>query len=178
MAGAPRPHRRRGKRPHPLPPNHAPLPNTLNTGPITCAPPRQAIHLPPRGAEGHRSSSMARSRRWASRRRVLRRYGTTPACLSAVHYPPPCWPAEHAAPGRAAPRAWLRPAHYRHRRLTTPTPAGNGGVRTIWDLWILDLFGIWKFEDLCIRRLGDCCDFVDNRFFGNRFDFVQHRFGC
>jgi hypothetical protein len=45
--------------------------------------------------------------------------------------------------------------------LTTPTPAGNGGVRTIWDLWILDLFGIWKFEDLCIRRLGDCCDFVD-----------------
>jgi hypothetical protein len=89
---------------------------------------------------------MARSRRWASRRQVLRLYGTAPACPSTVHYPPLCWPAELAAPGRAAPRAWLRPAHCRQRRLTTPTPAGNGGVRTIWDLWVLDLFGIWKFD--------------------------------
>jgi hypothetical protein len=38
--GAPRPLRRRGKHPHPLPPNHEPLPSTFNAGPITCAPPR------------------------------------------------------------------------------------------------------------------------------------------
>jgi hypothetical protein len=44
------------------------------------------------------------------------------------------------------------------------------------DLGFVDFvfFRIWKFEDLCIHKLGDCCDFVDNRVFGNRFDFVQH----
>jgi hypothetical protein len=68
------------------------------------------------------------------------------------------------------------------------TPAGGGGIRTIWDLgiwacidWVIlvislliNLFATTYdlgFGDLGMHRLGDSCDFIANQFVCYRFNY-------